>query len=63
MTSECLQLYEIRMVTDPSNEPEGTKLFGRSKVLPEATTVGDILWKDDNIMKNFRLRATPVTNC
>ena len=48
---------------NPSNEPDGAKLFGRSQVVPEATTVGDILWKDDNIMLNFRLRATPVANC
>ena len=53
----------VTIVTDPSNEPEGAKLFGRSKVLPEATTVGDILWKDNNLMMNFRLRATPVMDC
>ena len=39
-----------------------SKLFGRSKVLPESTTIGDILWKDNNLMLDFRLRATPVTS-
>ena len=40
------QLYEIRIVTSPSDNPEGSKLCGRAKPAAPGCTVGDILEKD-----------------
>ena len=49
-------------MTNPSNEPDGAKLFGLSKVLLEATTVGDILWKDQGfkIGQSFQVPQADV---
>ena len=57
-----LQLHEIRVVTNPSTKPEGMKLSGRSKALLNTTTVANVLWKDGNILLDFRLRGIPVIN-
>ena len=42
------QLYEIRIVTIPSNKPEGSKLCGRAKPTAPRCTVGIISWKRIN---------------
>ena len=39
-------VYAIKIVTDPSNDPEGSKLCGRAKPVAPHYTVGEILERD-----------------